>query len=118
MSISDAGSAARRCGEIADDGAQCWRAEHPTDPDAHDFTPPSSESVDGGRKWSDWIQMVHEVQALLTVHVVEENETLRQSHIRDWQLNYCRAKLAQIARVVGLDEVADDYEPIRQVLGE
>lgn len=106
-----------RCDVLADDGAQCTRTDHPDDADAHDFTGqrPSSDRVDGGRRWSDWIDMVNEIRGILTVHLVQEDQSLLQIHIRDWQLNYCRSQLADIARVVGLQDVYDDYQQVRVV---
>jgi hypothetical protein len=51
------------CVMVADDGARCQLdADHA---DEHDFAVPRGAPVDGGQKWSRWIQQVHAVRDLL-----------------------------------------------------
>lgn len=98
-----------RCDVRADDGAQCVRAVHPDNPDAHDFSAQASreDRVDGGRRWSDWIQTVNDVRDLLMPQMVEGTIT-REGRIGEWSEEYCRSLLLAIAQRVGLSVQYDN----------
>lgn len=89
------------CGVVADDGALCRRTMHMHDPDSHDFSAGGAESVDGGRKWSDWIKMVHAVRGLLLPDSAE-GEMTREGLVDEWPLDRCRGILTDVALAVEL----------------
>ncbi len=101
-------AATGRCETVADDGAQCVRAAHEHDVDAHDFAgqQPTHERIDGGRRWSDWISMVHATRDLLMPQHLEK-ELGREGRVGEWPETFCRALLLEIARTVELT-VGDD----------
>lgn len=66
-----------RCDAVADDGMRCALMPHPQAKDQHVFTTGdfvvgasssgnAKEAVDGGRRWSEWIHMVHTARGILT----------------------------------------------------
>jgi hypothetical protein len=91
------------CSTAADDGQQCQRIVHSHDPDAHVFAAQGSpaDSVDGGRKWSDWIDRVHAVRRLLLAQVGDDGKT-RYGALSDWSLEVKDGLLAEIALAVDL----------------
>lgn len=108
-----------RCETIADEGTeqavQCVRESHPEDPDAHDFVGAPSAPVDGGRPWHEWIQMVHDVRSLLMTDRAE-GDVEHEGRVGEWDLDRCRATIADVASTVGLYVRHVQGDPV--VIGE
>lgn len=90
-----------QCPELADDGAQCQREYG--DHVEHDFSAQShpSAAVDGGRKWSDWIKMVHAVRELLMPQATDKDMG-KEGRVDEWPEAYCREILIAVAMTVDL----------------
>lgn len=94
-----------RCETVADDGARCVAQSHEDDPDAHDFTEqgPAHESADGGAHWSTWIVRVNRIRDLLLDQRYEDGPHKGARYGLFDQEAYAHEKLAEIARIAGLE---------------
>lgn len=91
-----------RCETLADDGERCVLEDHPNDRDGHDFAVQSGNPVDGGQKWSKWIEMVNGARGRLMPDSMEGDRG-REGRMHEWGEETCRAILQEVALHLDLD---------------
>lgn len=87
----------RKCDAIADGGEQCQRAFRHDD--MHDFAVQTGTPVDGGHRWSHWIQVVHAARSLLLDQPATEQVPFRTGLVGTPDDTH---KLAQLVGLLGL----------------
>lgn len=105
-----------RCSATADDGQQCVRPDHVlSEPDAHDFVPRSENPVDGGQKWSRWIQAVYAARSAILVDVEDDGRTRFWEYGVHANLDDVVETLGLIAEAIGLRVIRDGNNAVVRI---
>lgn len=102
----------KQCDAIADDGTQCQREFRHRD--MHDFAVQSGTPVDGGQRWSHWIQVVHAARALLLTEPATPDRPYRRGTIGTPNDTHLLAQLTGLLGLIPEDTHDDGSVTIRE----